>query len=79
MIRTQISLPPDLMEHARDAARRRGVSLAAVLREALTRWLDDDERRLAVDRAKAAVGGFHSGCVDTSERHDDALSDDARW
>jgi hypothetical protein len=74
-----MSLPPDLREQARDVARRRGIPLAVVLREALTRWLDDDdERRLVVGRAKAAMGGFHSGS-DTSERHDDALSDDARW
>lgn len=79
MIRTQISLEPEQMERARVEASRRGISIAALIREALDAALDDDAMRLRRRRAIEAVGSFRSGDADTSERHDDALAEQGRW
>ncbi|OFW65030.1 MAG: hypothetical protein A2135_03785 [Actinobacteria bacterium RBG_16_67_15] len=73
MIRTQISLEPEQMERARREAERRGISIAALIREALDRVLGDQAARERVARALAAPGRFHSGTGDTSDRHDDVL------
>lgn len=79
MIRTQISLPADLMARAKRAADDRGLSLAALVRDALRRYLADDDRQRRLDRAKRAVGGFHSGHGDLARGHDEALADERRW
>ena len=44
--------------------------MAALVRDAVAAWLHDDERRTRIDRALAAVGGFHSGRHDIAEEHD---------
>ena len=67
------------MERARAEARRRGTSLAALVRDAVDQLLargDDAELR---EQAKRAVGGFHSGRHTTSVEHDDVLAQDGRW
>jgi hypothetical protein len=76
MIRTQISLTDEQMRDLRQLARRRGVSIAAVVRDAVDaeinrRGLDEARRRAA-----AAVGGFSSGLGDVAERHDEYLAED---
>jgi hypothetical protein len=76
MIRTQISLTEQQMRDLRQLARRRGVSIAAAVRDAvdleLNRRGQDEARR----RAAAAVGGFRSGLPDVGVRHDDYLAED---
>jgi hypothetical protein len=81
MIRTQISLTEPQMRRLRRAARERGVSMAAVLRDALDRSLPeaDDESLARQRRAFALAGAFESGRPDTAERHDDVLADPGRW
>ncbi len=79
VIRTQISLTEDLIERARRVAAQRGISLAALIREALADALAKTPEELAIERAKRAVGGFRSGRVDTSEHHDDVLAEPGRW
>jgi hypothetical protein len=61
------------MERARREAERRGISIAALIRRALERELDDDAARERKARALGVVGRFHSGTPDTSERHDEVL------
>ncbi|MGH9167878.1 MAG: ribbon-helix-helix protein, CopG family [Acidimicrobiia bacterium] len=78
MIRTQISLTEEQMQRARRRAARRGVSLAALVREALERLLEDSSAEHRRARAKQAVGGFRSGHTGTSERHDEVLGEH-RW
>jgi len=34
-------------------------------------WIAEEGRAQRVERALAAIGGFHSGLGDLSERHDD--------
>jgi hypothetical protein len=79
MIRTQISLEPEQMERARREASRRGISMAALIREALDAVLDDDAARERRRRAREVIGSFRSGADDVSERHDEVLADRARW
>jgi hypothetical protein len=77
MIRTQISLTPAQHARLRRVARDRGVSMSAVIREAVdAQVVDEDaawlERRR---RAFALAGAFRSGHTDTAERHDDVLAE----
>ena len=44
--------------------------MAAVVREALADWIARREHAEQVERALAAVGGFHSGLEDLAENHD---------
>jgi Ribbon-helix-helix protein, copG family len=76
MVRTIVQLPDEQAAALERAARRRGISKAAVVREALGRLLgpeeaSDDE---AVRRALSAAGCFASGVHDLAERHDDYLA-----
>lgn len=79
MIRTQISLSPEQMRRARSEARRRGVSLAELVRQALNRTLDEAPDAQVRERAKQATGGFRSGHRRTSDHHDEVLSAAVRW
>ena len=78
MIRRQVSLTEEQMARLRREARRRGVSLAAVVRDAVDRTVPDDETaRLArLARALRAAGSVASGSGDVAARHDDVLAGD---
>ena len=75
MDRTQISLTSAQARRLRRLGRQRGMSMAALIREAIDRTYgvaDEDQRwRRALD----SVGGFRSDRSDISEHHDDALAD----
>ena len=79
VIRTQISLSQEQLDGARAEARRRGVSVAALLRDALERLLAQSEDDVLREQARNAVGGFRSRCRTISADHDDALVQDGRW
>lgn len=81
MIRTQISLSEDQLRRLRRAARERGTSMAAVIRDAVERSIpDEDVERLARQRrAFGLAGAFDSGHPDTAQRHDEVLADEPRW
>jgi hypothetical protein len=81
MIRTQISLTERQMDRLRRAASARGVSIAAVIREAVDRSVPDEaaDRLARQHRAFGLAGAFSSGHGDTSERHDDVLAEEPRW
>ena len=80
MIRTQVSLTEEQMARLRREARRRAVSLAAVVRDAVDRSVPDDElaRVDRLERALRAAGSVASGTGDVAARHDDVLSGE-RW
>lgn len=75
MIRTQISMTEEQAEGLRRLAALRNRSQAALLRDALDVVLGDRRRAERIQRARQAIGAFHSGRSDTSERHDEALDD----
>ncbi len=78
MIRTQIQLSESQMRQLRDLARRRGVPIAALMREGAdlvirsSGAVDDEQRRR---RAMDAAGRFHSGHEDLAEAHDRHLTE----
>jgi hypothetical protein len=80
MIRTQISLTEDQMRRLRSEARRRGVPIAAVVRDALDRVVPGGakHRDEAFSRALAAAGRFDSGTGDIAARHDE-IAGEADW
>jgi hypothetical protein len=80
MIRTQVSLTEDQMQRLRREARRRHVSLAAVIRDAVDRVVPDEDaqRRDRVDILLAAAGSAASGTGTVARDHDAELAGD-RW
>jgi Arc/MetJ-type ribon-helix-helix transcriptional regulator len=73
VVRTIVQLPEQQAAALERAARRRGVSRAAVVREALAGLLEPEEvaEDEALQRALSAAGCFDSGIPDLARRHDD--------
>jgi hypothetical protein len=80
MIRTQISLTEDQMARLRAEARRRGVPIAEVVRDAVDQVvpIDPGDRRARFARALSVIGRFDSATGDVAARHDE-IAGDARW
>lgn len=80
MVRTQISLTDDQMRRLRAEARRRGVPIAAVVRDAVDRVVPGGttSRHEAFRRALAAAGRFDSGHGDLAARHDE-IAGETDW
>lgn len=78
MIRTQIQLSESQIRQLKDLARRRGVPIAALIREGAdlvirsSGTVDEAQRRR---RAMAAAGRFHSGHKDLAGAHDRHLAE----
>lgn len=79
MVRTIIQLPEEQAAALERAARRRGVSKAAIVREALGILLAREGGDLVVERALRAAGSGASGVRDLGERHDDYLAELSHW
>jgi predicted DNA-binding protein len=73
MHRTQILLTESQLRVLRAEAARRGVSMAALIREAIEAYLG--QKRDARHRALAVVGRFASGRCDVAEKHDEELEE----
>jgi hypothetical protein len=78
VIRTQISLTDDQMADLRAEARRRHVSIAAIIREAVNERAARAGLGDARMRAALAAGRYGSGLPDAGLRHDDYLGDMGR-
>ena len=80
MIRTQISLTEDQMRRLRREARRRHVSLASIVREAVDRVVPDEDARRdeRVETLLAAAGSVASGTGTVARDHDEVLGGE-RW
>ena len=77
MVRTQLQLSSELHGALRREAHARGVSMSAVVREALAERYDPPRRtpeQIAV--ALRLIGAFSDPQPDVSERHDDYLHGD---
>jgi Ribbon-helix-helix protein, copG family len=77
VIRTQIQLTEEQLARLRSASALRGLSIAALIREAVDRSLEYESRERLIERALAVVGKYRDieGATDVSERHDDYLAD----
>lgn len=71
MQRTSLFLDEQLIERAQRLARRRGVSFATVVREALMEYMVAEAPQSA--GVPSISGRFASGASDTSERVDELL------
>lgn len=79
VIRTQVSLTEEQMRRLRREARRRHVSLAAVVREAIDRTVPDEDaaRSDRVEALLGAAGAAASGTGTVAREHDALLAE--RW
>lgn len=75
MIRTQIQLTEKQAKALKRAAAARGVSIAAVIREAVDRVVEERAEDVLWSRALAAVGSLRGGGENVSEEHDRYLVD----
>lgn len=77
VIRTQISLDERQMDGLRELARRRGVSMAELVREAVDALLEAPTPD-QWERARVVAGKFRSGVPNNpfAREHDDALAED---
>jgi hypothetical protein len=77
VVRTQIQLTEEQSRQVKDFARREGISMAEVIRNAIDEWL---ERRSDLTEAQRwtqslnAIGKFHSGVSDLAGNHDKYLA-----
>lgn len=80
MIRTQVSLTPEQMGRLRQEARRRHVSLAAVVRDAIDRVVPDEDelRRDRIDALLSVAGSASSGSGTVARDHDEVVAE-GRW
>lgn len=74
MIRTAIQLTDAQARAMRRIAAERGVSIAALLREAAD-WVAASPSERQLERARAAVGAYSSGLRDVSKEHDRYLAE----
>ncbi len=75
MVRTQIQLTGEQAAAVKRIAAQRGVSMAAVIRDAVDGILDGDERRARWERALSVVGSASGGGENVSEEHDRYLEE----
>ncbi len=75
MVRIQISLTEQQMKSLREVAAARGVSMAALVREAVGRLLADRHHEAMMERLKAAAGRYSSGPPDVGVNHDKYLDE----
>ncbi len=80
MIRTQVSLTEEQMRRLRREARRRHMSLAAVVRDAVDQVVpdEDDSRSARIDALLGVAGSVASGTGDVAREHDEVLAGE-RW
>ena len=77
MVRTQIQLTELQARRLKQLAERRGVSIAALIREAIDRYASDDDFDARKRRALAAVGAFRDreGAATVAVDHDRYLEE----
>ena len=78
MIRTQIQLPESQVATLKRLAAQHHLSMAELIRRAVTLFTSSPESGAITDRkqrALAAAGSFRSGLSDIAKRHDDYLAE----
>jgi len=69
-VRTQVQLTEQQAIRLRRTAAERGVSMAALIREAVDSVVADEDRDARWERAVAAIGCGSSGLTDVGSEHD---------
>ena len=70
MERVQVQLTEEQLRILRERASASNATVASLVRAAVDAWIAGHERAALIERALAAVGGFHSGLGDLAEHHD---------
>jgi len=78
MKRVQLQLTEAQVSELKARARTTDQPVAALVRDAVDVWLVTNLRRTQIDRALAAIGGYHSGLGDLAESHDRYLDEESR-
>lgn len=81
MVRTQIQLTEDQAQKLKAVAARRGISIAALIRQGVDALLslhNEPSMDELYERAGRAAGAHRSGEADTASRHDDYLNEEYR-
>jgi 16S rRNA U516 pseudouridylate synthase RsuA-like enzyme len=76
MIRTQIQLTEEQARELKRIAAQRGISVSALVRQAIEKAVALDDGPAKRQRALAAVGKFRSGTKEISAEHDRYLAED---
>ncbi len=76
MVRTQIQLTEQQARALRELAAEKGVSMAELIRQAVERVIEENERDEKWRRALSAMGQYRSGLTDVAENHDKYLDED---
>jgi hypothetical protein len=76
MIRTQIQLTEEQARGLKRVAGQRGISVSALVRQAIEKAVAVDDGPAKRQRALAVVGRFRSGTKDISTEHDRYLAED---
>lgn len=79
MERTIVQFEAEQLAALRALARERGVSVAALVREAVDALLSARSKDEAWERAMRAAGRFRSGKGDVGREHDRYLTEGSRW
>ena len=83
MVRMRIQFTEAQSMRLRDEAAERGVSISAVVRnaveESLVKGRHKPSREELLERSMAAMGRFSSGTGDVSLRHDEYSAQSAEW
>lgn len=83
MVRMQIQFTEAQSSVLRDVAADKGVSISAVVREAVedavVRGRHRPSREELLKRSLAAMGRFRSGTGDVASRHDEYFADTGEW
>jgi len=78
MVRTQVQLTERQAELIKKLAKQKGVSMAEIIRQGINAIFKEEKAIITEERQKralSAVGKFHSGASDISEKHDEYLED----
>jgi hypothetical protein len=75
MVRTQIQLTEEQVARLRRLALSRGLSIAALIREAVDRLEEDAEGDARWRRSLSVVGKYRGGSENVAEDHDEFLVD----
>lgn len=75
MIRTQVQLTERQARDLRRIADARGISISAVVREAVDRIVEERGEAAAWRRALAAIGSVRGGGENVAKEHDRYLAD----
>lgn len=75
LVRTQIYLEPEQHQSLQEEARKKGISMAELIRQVVARHLESNRHPTAKEYLLDIIGLFHDPAPDVSEQHDRYLGE----